>query len=219
MALAILDEEKYKEVAERLRRADFVHDTRGGNPIVQRWLWGDLDVTIDFLIPPTDDAQRGGQIKHLEGDFGVIVAPGLDLAFLERELIELDGATLEGDRARRSVPVCGPGAYTVLKALAFRFRRERKDAYDLDYVLATWPAGTPDIARRLAGHAEGHQEIVATALAHLDEDYATIDHLGPRAAARFRDTGDEDAAAADAQGRVADLLRACRDATLGSGGT
>ncbi|MGH2945154.1 MAG: hypothetical protein ACRDPC_02600 [Solirubrobacteraceae bacterium] len=213
MALAILDEERYKEIAERLRRADFVHDTRGGNPIVQRWRWGDLDVTIDFLIPPTEDAQRGGQIKHLEGDFGAIVAPGLQLAFDEREPVGLDGTTLEGDRARRSVPVCGPGAYTVLKSFALRLRRERKDAYDLDYVLAHWPAGIRDIAIRLVGHAESEAEIVATALGHLRDDYATIDHLGPRACARFRDTGGgEDAAAADAQGRVADLLRACTSA-------
>jgi hypothetical protein len=82
-------------------------------------------------------------------------------------------------------------------------------------VLAAWPAGIPDIARRLTAHGGAHREIVATALGHLDDDYATIDHLGPRAAARFRDTGDEDAAAADAQGRVADLLRACREAGLG----
>lgn len=215
MALAIFDEERYKEIADRLRRADFEHDTRDGNPIVQRWRWGGLDVTIDFLIPPTEGAERGGQIKHLEGDFGAIVAPGLQLAFDERELVELDGTTLEGDRARRSVPVCGPGAYTVLKAFALRLRRERKDAYDLDYVLAHWPPGISDVATRLAGHAEREAETVATALGYLRDDYASIDHIGPRSCARFRDTGDEDAAAADAQGRMTDLLRECR--TLGIG--
>ncbi len=209
LALAIFEEGRYKEIADRLRRADFVHDERDGNPIVQRWRWGDLEVTIDFLIPPVEDAQRGGQIKHLEGGFGAIVAPGLELAFDEREPIELDGTTLEGDRARRTVPVCGPGAYTVLKAFAFRLRRERKDAYDLDYVLAHWPAGARDVATRLVSHAERYREIVSTALGYLRDDYATIDHLGPRSCARFRDTGDEDAATADARGRVDDLLRAC----------
>jgi hypothetical protein len=209
LALAIFDDERYKEIAERLRRADFVHDTRDGNPIVQRWRWGDLDVTIDFLIPPTEDAERGGQIKHLEGDFGAIIAPGLELAFDEREPVDLDGTTFEGDRARRSVPVCGPGAYTVLKSFALRLRRERKDAYDLDYVLARWSAGIGDIGGRLARHASSHEETVGAALGHLRDDYATIDHVGPRSCARFRETGDEDAAAADAQGRVADLLRAC----------
>lgn len=214
MALAIFDEERYKEIAERLRRADFEHDTRRGNPIVQTWRWRELGVTIDFLIPQTEDAQRGGQIKHLEADFGAIVAPGLELAFDEREPVELDGTTLEGDRARRTVPVCGPGAYAVLKGFALRLRKERKDAYDLDYVLAFWPAGIGDIAARLAGHAGTHGETVGAALGHLRDDYETIDHLGPRGCARFRDTGDEDAAAADAQGRVAAILRACRAAGI-----
>ena len=31
--------------------------------------------------------------------------------------------------------MCGPGAFVVLKALAFRDRGEPKDAYDLVYVL------------------------------------------------------------------------------------
>jgi len=114
----------------------------------------------------------------------------------------------------RTVPVCGSGAYAVLKAFALRLRRERKDAYDLDYVLAFWPAGIGDIATRLGGRAETHGETVGTALAHLRDDYETIDHLGPRSCARFRDTGDEDAAAADVQGRVAALLRACRAAGI-----
>lgn len=209
LALAIFEEARYKEVAGRLRQAGFVHDTRDGNAIVQRWRWKDLAVTIDFLIAPVDDAQRGGQIKHLEGDFGAVVAPGLELAFDESEPIELDGTTLEGDRARRTVPVCGPGAYIVLKAFALRLRKQRKDAYDLDYVLAFWPAGIRDVAARLGRHTASHGEIVVAALGYLRDDYETLDHLGPRACARFRDTGDEYAAAADAQGRVADLLRAC----------
>jgi len=109
MALAIFDEESYKEIADRLRRADFEHDTRRGNPIVRTWRWRELGVTIDFLIPPTDDARRGGQIKHLEADFGAIVAPGLEVAFDERESIELDGATLEGDRALANRSGLRPG--------------------------------------------------------------------------------------------------------------
>jgi hypothetical protein len=124
LALAVFDEARYAEISDRLRRADFEHDTSNGRPIVQRWRWRDLNITIDFLIPPVADAPRGGQIKHLERDFGAIVAPGLELAFLEREHIALDGVTLEGDRVKRSVPVCGPGAFTVLKAFAFRLRRE-----------------------------------------------------------------------------------------------
>jgi len=141
LTLAVLDDERYKEIAERLREAGFGHgETDEGRAVVQRWTMENLNVTIDFLIPPVEDEQRGGAIKHLESDFGAIVAPGLPLAFDERELVDLDGATLAGDRATRSVPVCGPAVYVVLKALAFRRRGTRKDAYDPDL---SWPTGIP----------------------------------------------------------------------------
>ncbi len=212
LTLAVLDDERYKEIAERLREAGFGHDqTDEGRAVIQRWTMENLNVTIDFLIPPVEDEQRGGAIKHLESDFGAIVAPGLPLAFDERELVDLDGATLAGDRATRSVPVCGPAAYVVLKALAFRRRGTRKDAYDPGYVLANWDPGIRDVAERMAGHAATDPDTVAEALAYLRDDYDTIDHVGPRSVARFLDSGDEDAVAADARGRVDDLLRACAE--------
>lgn len=212
LTLAVLEDERYKEIAERLRGAGFRHDeTAEGHAITQRWKIEGLNVTIDFLIPPVGDEQRGGAIKHLEADFGAIVAPGLPLAFEERERVDLDGVTLAGDRATRLVPVCGPAAYIVLKALAFRRRGERKDAYDPDYILAKWPPGIRDIAARMAVHAATDPDTVGEALAYLREDYDTIDHHGPRSVARFLDSGDEDAAAADARGRVDDLLRACAE--------
>ena len=212
LTLAVLDDERYKEIAERLREAGFGHDeTDEGRAVVQRWTTENLNVTIDFLIPPVEDEQRGGAIKHLESDFGAIVAPGLPLAFDEREFVDLDGATLAGDRATRSVPVCGPAAYVVLKALAFRRRGTRKDAYDPDYVLANWAPGIRDVAERMARHVATDPDTVAEALAYLRDDYDTIDHVGPRSVARFLDSGDEDAAAADARGRVDDLLRACAE--------
>ena len=215
LALALLDDARYKEISARLRQKGFEHDTTDdGKAVLQRWKMANLKVTIDFLIPPVTDERRGGKVKHLEGDFGALVAPGLELAFDEREWVEIDGATLAGDKATRRVPVCGPAAFVVLKALAFRLRAEDKDAYDLDYVLENWPGGIADIAERMARHAQTNPDTVAEALGYLEGDYASIDHVGPRAAARFLDSGDEDAAAADTRGRADDLLAACRGAGI-----
>lgn len=210
LALALLDDARYKEISARLRQKGFEHDkTPDGKAVLHRWKMANLNVTVDFLIPPVADEQRGGKVKHLEPDFGALVAPGLGLAFEEREWVQIDGVTLAGDRATRRVPVCGPAAFVVLKALAFRLRGEQKDAYDLDYVLENWPGGVSDIAERMARHAQSDPDTVTEALGYLEADYASIDHVGPRAAARFLDSGDEDAAAADARGRVDDLLSAC----------
>ena len=55
LALAILHEERYLALGERLRDAGFEPDTNeSGNRTLQRWRTGfSPSVTIDFLIPPS----------------------------------------------------------------------------------------------------------------------------------------------------------------------
>jgi hypothetical protein len=153
------------------------------------------------------------RVQNLQPDFGALITPGLELAFAERVEIELDGHTLKGERARRSVPVCGPAAFVVLKALAFGDRGEPKDAYDLVYVIRHTPGRGKAIASRLAQHAEGNQAIVARALELLARDFDAPDGLGPARAAEFAVANPDELvnAAADAHGYVDDLLRAVRD--------
>jgi hypothetical protein len=157
-------------------------------------------------------AEHAGKVQPLEGDFGALIAPGLELAFDERQQISIEGHTLKGEKVTRTIPVCGPATFVVLKALAFSDRGEPKDAYDLIYVLRRWPAGVKDIAVRLAAHAADHGEVVARALQALTNDFAGPDSIGPLRAAQFDGESGEvlDAAAADAYGYVDDLMRACR---------
>ncbi|MEZ4479952.1 MAG: hypothetical protein R3B97_02210 [Dehalococcoidia bacterium] len=68
---------------------------------------------------------------------------------MDREVITLDERLLDGERAIRQIGVCGPGAFVVLKALAFNGRGEPKDAYDLHYMLASLADGPSAIAARL----------------------------------------------------------------------
>lgn len=163
-------------------------------------------------MPPAPDQDPRLRVQSLQPDFGALVTPGLELAFDERTQVELNGHTLHGEPARRTVPVSGPAAFVVLKALAFGDRAERKDAYDLVYVLRHTPGRGERVAQRLAEHARAHREIVTRALELLDRDFATVDGLGPQRAASFivASGGDLDADAADAHGFVDDLLRACR---------
>jgi hypothetical protein len=211
LALALLDDELYAEISSRLRSEGFKPDTNeNGNQTVQRWRLGELKVTVDFLIPPAPAQDLAVRVQNLEPDFGALVTPGLELAFDERVNIELDGHTLTGERARRTVPVCGPAAFVVLKALAFGDRGEPKDAYDLIYVTRHISGCGTAIAERLRLHAQLHAEIVARALGLLHRDFASPEDIGPRRAAAFAITVDAelDDAAADAHGFVDDLLRA-----------
>lgn len=211
LALALLDDERYAEISSRLRSEGFKPDiNRQGNPTVQRWRLGELKVTVDFLMPPAPDQEPALRVQNLEADFGALVTPGLELAFDERINIKLDGHTLEGEQARRTVPVCGPAAFVVLKALAFGDRAEPKDAYDLIYVIRHTTGRGTAIAERLRLHAQLHAEIIARALGLLNRDFNTPDDIGPRRAAAFAITADAelDDDAADAHGFVDDMLRA-----------
>lgn len=220
LALALLDDQRYAEISARLRTEKFKPDkNKDGNKTVQRWRLKDLNVTVDFLIPPAPGDPEKVRIKNLEKDFGALVAPGLALAFDERVNVDLEGHTLTGERAKRTIPVCGPAAFIVLKALAFGDRGEPKDAYDLTYVIRGTPGGAQAIADRLEKHAEDHAEVVQEALTLLSRDFDGPDAIGPQRAAAFavplsapREEIDNEAA--DAHGFVDDLLAKCSEVQL-----
>lgn len=220
LALALLDDERYAEISARLRAEGFAPDTNtAGNQTVQRWRLGDLKVTIDFLMPPAPNQDDRVRIQNLEPDFGAVITPGLGLAFDERTDVDLDGHTLQGEHASRAIPVCGPAAFVVLKALAFGDRGEPKDAYDLVYMIRHTAGRGPAIARRLAEHANANRSIVERALELLARDFDELDHLGPVRAARFSvpESAPQEQlenASADAHGYIQELLSASRDLGL-----
>ena len=185
MSLAVFDDEHYRAITERLRGADFEPDVnKNGNPVFQRWLHREYrKITIDFLIPPSYDTDRGGRVRKLEKDFGAIIAPGLELAFRDFEVVEINGTTLKGEKAARSVKVCGAGAYVVLKALTFRNRGENKDAYDLYYLIRNYGRGVEDVATRFRNLLPNGE--CETALKILREDFAETDAVGVRRAVAF----------------------------------
>lgn len=211
LSLSVLDDERYAAISERLKAEGFAPDlSEDGNPIRQRWQRNGL--TIDFLIPEPSSGAGGG-LQSLQADFAAIQTQGLGLAFEERVDVLLEGFTLSGHRATRSVGVCGPGAFVALKALAFHNRSEPKDAYDLVHVLRFVPEGVRRIAEMLGQHSVAHETTVALVVEVLEADFATVDHIGPRKAAEFIsiDPDSIEDAAADAHGFVDDLLRECRD--------
>lgn len=215
--IALLDDQRYAEISHRLRQEGFGPDENAkGNPAVQRWRLRDLKVTIDFLMAPLPGQDTNRRVQFLGGDFGAMVMPGLELAFDERVHVELDGHTLAGEKVTRTIPVCGPAAFIVLKALAFGDRAEPKDAYDLIYVLRAAEGAPVSVADRLASHAQEHREIVDRALDLLVRDFSEAQAPGPQRAASFEviDLEEHDAAAADAHGYVDDLLGACRQRRL-----
>jgi len=210
LTVALLGQGRYRELTERLRRAGFSpEETEEGQPTRQRWrIAKGNKVTVDFLIQPTRPEDRGGSLRDIEPDFAAIIAPGLHLAFEDRRKVTLSGPTIKGEQATRDVWVCGPGAYVVLKALAFDLRGENKDAYDLFYVVRNYGAGVEDVSDSLRPLLE--EEDASKAVAILERDFLDRNGLGPWRVAEFLVGQSDDAIQADVAGYIEALLRPLR---------
>jgi len=208
LAFALVGEQRYQEVTDRLTQAGFETDVNDeGIPTRQRWRISDPPVTVDFLIEPENKNAKPGSLFSLTKDWAAIVAPGLHLAFRDNRLIKLTGFTIAGEKASRDIRVCGAGAYIVLKALAFRIRGENKDAYDLFYLLRNYGNGVPDVAALLSPLLS--DEIAQKALAHLSEDFLDPESIGPRRVAEFLYGRPDPETQADAMGFIRQLLGMC----------
>ena len=209
LALAIFDGSRYRAITDRLRSAGFTHDVNEmGNPTRQRWKVEEpRKVTVDFLIPPSNDDDEGGKIRDIEPDFAAIITPGLRLAFIDQQKITLSGKTIFGEKAVRDIWVCGPGAFVVLKALAFRKRGENKDAYDLYYHIRNFGNGVHEVADALKSLLSEFE--AKEALEILRQDFIDFDGLGPSRVAKFLTDGKDDEIQADVVGFVRQLLDFC----------
>ena len=184
-SLGVFDCNRYQEIAQRLRGAEFFPDfSEKQNPTFQRWkLEKFIDATIDFLIPQTSQNDIGGSIKHFETDFGAVITPGLELAFQDRIKLTISGKTPFGEKAKRDVWVCGPGAYIILKALTFDNRGENKDAYDLFYVVRNFGSGYKEVIQHLLPLIEN--EHGKKAIEILKRDFSDPGSVGSVRVARF----------------------------------
>ena len=180
----------------------------GPTPTRQRWKIENLEkVTVDFLIEPSLTEDQGGSLRDIEQDFAAVITPGLTLAFQDRKRITLTGRTIKGEQATRQIWVCGPGAYVVLKSLAFRGRGENKDAYDLYYLLRNYGTDVNDVAARLLPlRTDPNTE---QAIEVLKRDFQTHDGIGPRRVAEFLLGTPDDDIQADVVGFVGQLLQRC----------
>jgi len=211
LSLAILDRKRYEDLTQRLQRSGFKPDeNEEGNTTLQRWKVrssSGLKVTVDFLIPPSLDTDKGGDLRHIEKDFAAVITPGLRLAFQDKKKIPLKGVTLMGEKAEREIWVCGPGAFIVLKALAFHQRGENKDAYDLYFVIRNYGSGIDEVCECLSPLLKEAE--TKKALEILSRDFVDPDSLGPSRVAQFQYNEPNPDLQADVAGYIRELLDKC----------
>jgi hypothetical protein len=210
-SVAVLGEDRYREISQRLRRHGFrPTQTEEGRTRRQTWRLRDEAITIDFLIGPVPGGPAPGKLQELEPDFAAFVIPALQLAFVDTLTVVLEGRTTAGELARREVRVAGPAAFVVLKALSFRYRGATKDAYDLVYVLLNY--GLVPL-RQVADQFTliAHDPEAQRALTILAEDFSTDEHLGPMRRAEFLGDRDDPHLRQDAAGAVLGFLDLVRE--------
>ena len=100
LSLALLGEERYRELGLRLKDAGFEPDrNRAGNPTSQRWrLRAPQSTTIDFLIPPSLDTDKGGDLRHIETDFAAVITRDFTLPSRTRQGWSSQGSPRWGSR-------------------------------------------------------------------------------------------------------------------------
>ena len=208
LAASILDAKRYTHLSESLRDAGFSPDDNNGNQTLQRWRISEPRfVTVDFLIEPSNEDDKGGDLRRFERDFAAIITPGLHLAFADRQKISLEGYTLFHEWAKRDVWVCGPGAFLILKALALKGRGVNKDPYDICYMLNSTifeKSSLSAILDFLRAHWE--DSCVQEALSIIRQDFGRRDAVGPMRTAQFLGYDADEGVVSDAFGLAQQLL-------------
>jgi hypothetical protein len=148
-------------------------------------------------------------LRHIEKDFAAVITPGLRLAFQDKKKVSLKGFTLMGEKADREIWVCGPGAFIVLKVLAFHQRGENKDAYDLYFVIRNYGSGVDEVCERLSPLLKEAE--TKKALEILTRDFVDSDSLGPSCVAQFQYNEPNPDLQADVAGYIRELLEKCSD--------
>ena len=159
---------------------------------------------MDFLIPPSLDTDKGGDLRHIEKDFAAVITPGLRLAFQDKKKVPFEGVTLMGEKAERKIWVCGPGAFIVLKALAFHQRGENKDAYDLYFVIRNYGSGIDAVCECLGPLLQEAE--TKKAIEILTRDFVDPDTLGSSRVAQFQYNEPNLDLYADVAGYIRELL-------------
>ena len=195
LGLALADSQEprlYKRIAESLGASGFSADLDRKAQEPLQWKWpasGIAQVWVD-IIP---DAEIGGVAPWL---------PEIRFALVEREAVDLRGRTLDGKEVRARVWMCNAAAFLLLKAIAFRRRRERKDAHDLYFVLRYHQGDILESVVKISRDPEG-----GALLEVLREHFADHDGAGARAVAEFLSGRPDDEIQADVVGATQRILK------------
>lgn len=178
-----------------------------------RWRGGaELSLTVEFLCPPGPEREPG----HLFRPRGLAGAKLSALTMATGGLVDRDFLVKAVDvtlpagegRTRQEFNVAGPAAYLAAKADALRGRNKPKDAYDIVWLVESWPGGQAALAPIIRASPIFEDEVFRKYLDVLRQEFADIDSAGARKYARMMAAPgvDPDQLARSAVGAVKSLM-------------
>lgn len=153
---------------------------------------------------PLGKQNLGGRLSALSLDAGRILTE--DAETITREV------RLPDDKGRLTVmmQVTGPVGFLVAKVKALQSRDKPKDAYDIVWLIESWPGGPRAAARDFAARPAFAFPEVGAALSDLARLFDRTDAVGPRSYARFVSTAGGDQALHErrAHGAISEFIAA-----------
>jgi hypothetical protein len=181
-----------------------------------------LALTVEFFCPagdqrpagrvfrpaaaqnPTGKHNFGGRLSALALEAGELLTN--DVEEVTRQ-VELPGGKGTHEAKLR---VTGPLAFLVAKIDALRDRDKPKDAYDIVWLIESWPGGPAGAAQAFSQRPAYRDDRIKAALDQLAAMFAGTNQLGPRSYARFmaRTATEEALLERRATGAIAEFLDA-----------
>ena len=208
----------YDRLERSLKHAGFEMAREDGQAVSWRWLGGvDMPLTVEFFCA----AGPGREPGRLYRPGGVVGGKLSALVLWAGRLIDADTRQVElevalpggGGTTRQPVQVAGPAAYLAAKADALGRRNKNKDAYDIVWLVESWPGGQTELARELLATSIARDPEFFDALRVLGQEFSSIDSAGAVKYARFmaEDTASRERQARRAVGALTALLRALKE--------
>lgn len=186
ISLAVTENEKYKHIHRIMKEMGFQYakndDGTRKSHTFEIAIEGQT-VSVDFLTT-SYDGQPERNVRKIEHELSAIKVKGMGLALQSPLTVRIDGMNLHGDKVTESIAVCRPVAYIVLKVISFDARRADKDSYDLVYTLLNYGKGAESIAQEILP-TDINAKTFQAAMDMLKFHYASPEHVGSRAYARF----------------------------------
>ncbi|WP_103016769.1 nucleotidyl transferase AbiEii/AbiGii toxin family protein [Salinibacter ruber] len=121
-------------------------------------------------------------------------------------MVKLSGTRLDEVETTQEVPVCGPGAFVLLKALACDRRGKDKDKYDLFYMIRNYREGPPTMAEHFQPFLDSGRREAEEAREILRDLFESPQSIGPVAVSQFVYGESDDTLQADATAFVKEFL-------------